>query len=107
MPLLRPRPLLPESRPRRWPAGALLRRLARGLAVLTCTAALAPHGLAAQAQVAVAANFAEPIKSIAAVLRKSTGHELLVSVGATGKYAGAPKVAGTPFREVAIRWSAP
>lgn len=35
--------------------------------------------------VAVAANFAEPIKAIAAVLEKTTGHSLKVTLGATGK----------------------
>lgn len=39
---------------------------------------------AAEAQVAVAANFAEPIKAVAAVLEKTTGHTLKISVGATG-----------------------
>ncbi len=40
---------------------------------------------AAEAQVAVAANFAEPIKAIAAVLEKTTGHKLQITVGATGR----------------------
>jgi molybdate transport system substrate-binding protein len=40
---------------------------------------------AAQAHVAVAANFAEPLKAIAAVLQKTTGHTLLITAGATGK----------------------
>ena len=40
---------------------------------------------AAQAQVAVAANFAEPVKAIAAVLEKTTGHKLQITVGATGR----------------------
>jgi molybdate transport system substrate-binding protein len=39
---------------------------------------------AAEARVAVAANFAEPIKAVAAVLEKTTGHTLKISVGATG-----------------------
>ncbi len=39
---------------------------------------------AAEAQVAVAANFAEPIKAIAAVLEKTTGHTLKISIGASG-----------------------
>ncbi|WP_332744277.1 molybdate ABC transporter substrate-binding protein [Hydrogenophaga sp.] len=43
----------------------------------------APH--AAETQVAVAANFAEPIKAIAAVLEKTTGHKLRITVGATGR----------------------
>lgn len=42
--------------------------------------------LAAEAQVAVAANFAEPIKAIAAVLHKSTGHTLKISTGASGAF---------------------
>jgi molybdate transport system substrate-binding protein len=40
---------------------------------------------AAEAHVAVAANFAEPIKAIAAVLEKTTGHTLKITLGATGK----------------------
>lgn len=46
------------------------------------------HGAAhaAEAQIAVAANFAEPIKAIAAVLQKTTGHTLKVSTGASGAF---------------------
>ncbi|MGE0349978.1 molybdate ABC transporter substrate-binding protein [Hydrogenophaga sp.] len=40
---------------------------------------------AAEARVAVAANFAEPIKAVAAVLNKTTGHTLQITVGSTGK----------------------
>lgn len=40
----------------------------------------------AEAQVAVAANFAEPIKAVAAVLQKTTGHTLKVSTGASGAF---------------------
>jgi molybdate transport system substrate-binding protein len=40
---------------------------------------------AAEAQVAVAANFAEPVKAIAAVLQKTTGHTLKITVGSTGR----------------------
>lgn len=40
---------------------------------------------AAQASVAVAANFAEPLRAVAEVLRKTTGHTLEVSVGSTGR----------------------
>ena len=54
--------------------------------VLAATAwALSFGTVAAEVQVAVAANFAEPIKVIAVVLEKTTGHKLLVTVGATGK----------------------
>lgn len=40
---------------------------------------------ATEAQVAVAANFAEPVKAIAAVLQKTTGHTLKITVGSTGR----------------------
>lgn len=40
---------------------------------------------ATEAQVAVAANFAEPVKAIAAVLEKTTGHTLKITVGSTGR----------------------
>lgn len=61
-------------------------RLLPSLSVLLC-AALAHAGvLAAQAQVAVAANFAEPIKAITAVLEKTTGHTLRLSTGASGAF---------------------
>jgi molybdate transport system substrate-binding protein len=52
--------------------------------------------LAEQAQIAVAANFAEPIKAIAAVLEKTTGHTLSVTLGATGKLYAQIKN-GAPF----------
>lgn len=51
---------------------------------------------AGQAQIAVAANFAEPIKVIAVVLEKTTGHTLSVTVGATGKLYAQIKN-GAPF----------
>jgi molybdate transport system substrate-binding protein len=48
------------------------------------------------AQIAVAANFAEPIKAIAAVLQKTTGHTIAVTLGSTGKlYAQIQN--GAPF----------
>ena len=51
---------------------------------------------AAEAQVAVAANFAEPIKAIAAVLEKTTGHTLKITLGSTGKLYAQIKN-GAPF----------
>lgn len=51
---------------------------------------------AAQAQVAVAANFAEPIKAVAAVLEKTTGHKISVTLGSTGKLYAQVKN-GAPF----------
>ncbi len=51
---------------------------------LLALAAVAGTLHAAEANVAVAANFAEPIKAIASVLEKTTGHTLKISIGATG-----------------------
>jgi len=58
------------------------RALPRVLAALAAASATGAH--AAEAQVAVAANFAEPVKAIAAVLEKTTGHRLRISTGASG-----------------------
>lgn len=64
------------------------------LSALTLT--FSAPGLAEQTQIAVAANFAEPIKAIAAVLEKTTGHTLKVTLGATGKLYAQIKN-GAPF----------
>ena len=58
------------------------RHLLTGAAVL----ALASPARAAEVQVAVAANFAEPMKAVAAVLARTTGHTLKVSTGASGAF---------------------
>jgi molybdate transport system substrate-binding protein len=64
-----------------------------GLAVLLAVTGVA-H--AASATIAVAANFAEPMRALAAVLEQSTGHRLELSVGATGRlYAQIQN--GAPF----------
>ena len=57
---------------------------------------LSAAGLAAEAKVAVAANFAEPLKAVAAVLEQTTGHTLAITVGATGKLYAQIKN-GAPF----------
>ena len=64
----------------------------------TCLLAVVTHTsvLGAEAQVAVAANFAEPIKAIAAVLETTTGHTLKVTLGSTGKLYAQIKN-GAPF----------
>lgn len=56
------------------------------LSVLLCATLAHAAAQAAEAQVAVAANFAEPIKAIAAVLEKTTGHTLRISTGASGAF---------------------
>lgn len=62
-----------------------MRRSFRLLSAVLLTAFATHAARAAEAHVAVAANFAEPIKAIAAVLHKTTGHTLKITVGATGK----------------------
>jgi molybdate transport system substrate-binding protein len=52
------------------------------LLALTC----AMPAFAAEVQVAVAANFTAPMKIIAAQFEKETGHTVLASYGATGKF---------------------
>jgi molybdate transport system substrate-binding protein len=49
-----------------------------------------------EVQVAVAANFAAPMKAIAAVLEKTTGHKAELIVGSTGKFYAQIK-SGAPF----------
>lgn len=61
-------------------------RLPTSLVALLCATLAHASVLAAEAQVAVAANFAEPIKAIAAVLEKTTGHKLKISTGASGAF---------------------
>lgn len=63
-------------------------------ALFALFASLAVH--AAEVQVAVAANFAGPIKIIAADFEKASGHKLVVSTGATGKFY-AQIQSGAPF----------
>ncbi len=58
----------------------------RRAALLLATMVAAPAGWAAEARVAVAANFTEPAKAIAAVLKKTSGHTLKLSFGATGAF---------------------
>ena len=58
-----------------------MKRLAVLLATIACASA---H--AADVQVAVAANFTEPMKKIAAGFEKDTGHKAVLAFGATGKF---------------------
>lgn len=63
-----------------------MRLLLSCLSTLLCAALAQGAVHAAEAQVAVAANFAAPIKAIAAVLQKTTGHTLKISTGASGAF---------------------
>ncbi|MHB1199544.1 MAG: molybdate ABC transporter substrate-binding protein [Polaromonas sp.] len=69
----------------------VLRVLPALLALLISVSALAD-----QVQVAVAANFTAPMKQIAAEFEKETGHQAVLSFGATGKLY-AQIVNGAPF----------
>ena len=51
---------------------------------------------AAEVKVAVAANFTEPVKEIAAAFEKSSGHKVVPSFGATGQFY-AQITQGAPF----------
>ena len=46
----------------------------------------ANSALAGSTNVAVAANFTEPVKEIAAAFKAKTGHELVLSFGASGQF---------------------
>ena len=73
-----------------------MRLLLSSLSALLWVAFTHTAAHAAEAQVAVAANFAEPMKAIAAVLQKTTGHTLKISTGASGAFYTQIKN-GTPF----------
>ncbi len=67
-----------------------------GLCLLLIGLATPIPGLSGQAHVAVAANFAQPMKAIAVELERTTGHQLKITLGATGKlYAQISN--GAPF----------
>lgn len=55
------------------------------LSLLLLTAALATPALADEVQVAVAANFSAPLKAIGEQFTRDTGHQLVISSGATGQ----------------------
>ncbi len=62
-------------------------KLVRSLQLATAMLLLAVSGAkAAQINVAVAANFTEPAKEIAAAFKRKTGHEAVLSFGASGQF---------------------
>lgn len=54
--------------------------------LVAATMALTSISYAEEVQVAVAANFGEPMKAITVILEKTTGHKVLTTIGATGKF---------------------
>jgi molybdate transport system substrate-binding protein len=75
---------------------AAMHVVTRALSTLMLAVSLHANASAATAQVAVAANFAEPIKAIGAVLEKTTGHTIRITLGSTGKLYAQIKN-GAPF----------
>lgn len=67
----------------------------RMTALMLCLAAAGPVH-ADQLQVAVAANFAAPMKALAARFEQASGHKVVTTVGATGKFYAQIKN-GAPF----------
>ena len=65
-------------------------------AVLLALALSAAGARAAEALIAVAANFAQPMQRIAAGFTAATGHTLKLSIGATGKFYAQIRT-GAPF----------
>jgi molybdate transport system substrate-binding protein len=57
-----------------------------GFAVALALAVIAGVATAAEAQVAVAANFAAPVKQLAERFAQRSGHKLAISAGSTGKF---------------------
>lgn len=66
------------------------------LIVLAASLLFAASARAAEVKVAVAANFAQPLKEIAAEFEKDTGNKVNVTQGATGKFY-AQITNGAPF----------
>ena len=84
--------------PSPWPAFRLWGRLCP-LPLMGLLGGLMLFSLAAQAEqvrVAVAANFATPMKQLAVMFQADTGHQAVLSVGASGKLYAQIK-SGAPF----------
>lgn len=62
-----------------------MRFVAAAIATAVCLVA-GPRAFAASANVAVAANFTEPAKEIAELFKAKTGHEVVLSFGASGQF---------------------
>src|SRR6476646_11862519 len=63
----------------------LSRQIALGF-VAAATGAATPPAIAADINVAVAANFTEPAKEIAALFERKTGNKVVFSFGASGQF---------------------
>jgi molybdate transport system substrate-binding protein len=72
-----------------------IRRLGLALVALTIGLGATP-AMAAETQVAVAANFTEPAKEIAAAFKSATGHTAILSFGSSGQFY-AQMARGAPY----------
>jgi molybdate transport system substrate-binding protein len=72
-----------------------MRRL-QGLVLALAALAFGAPALAADTQVAVAANFTEPAKEIATAFKAATGHNAILSFGSSGQFY-AQMARGAPF----------
>jgi molybdate transport system substrate-binding protein len=68
----------------------------KNLSLLLAALVFSANAHAAETSIAVASNFAEPIKAVVAGFEKSSGHTVKVSTGASGKFY-AQIVNGAPF----------
>lgn len=75
---------------------SVLETLRRAALVGCFTAVAAAGSVAAEVQVAVAANFSAPMRLIAAAFERDTGHKALLAVGATGAFYAQVRN-GAPF----------
>ena len=69
----------------------------KNVVVVLTTVLLAAPAVAAEVNVAVAANFTAPMKQIAAEFEKETGHKAVLSYGSSGKFYAQIKN-GAPFQ---------
>ena len=96
-------PLRPHDRPRHAkPVARLRRRVGLGVLAVPLLAWVAPAGATQATQgadvtVAVAANFAAPMKRIAQAFERATGHRVVAAYASTGKLY-AQIVQGAPFQ---------
>ena len=73
-----------------------LQLLGLALAALVAATLSGAQALAAETQVAVAANFTEPAKEIAAQFKAATGHTAVLSFGSSGQFY-AQMARGAPY----------
>ena len=74
----------------------LIRRALLAMAAAACAGLACGQALAAEVKVAVAANFTEPAKAIAARFKARTGHDATLSFGSSGQFH-AQIANGAPF----------